>query len=271
MASSFSISRKGVVTMKKSGKILNFIILLAGLAMIAYFFALGIFVRFGQSLSELWLLAGFLCIGRSCVWRCMDRRGKLPPKKPILLLRTLFCLCLAFFLLVEGVILAGGIMQPKQNLDYIVVLGAKVNGRTPSGALRNRIQRAKEYLQENPSTKAVLSGGQGADEEISEAQCMYERLVAGGIAPERLIIENQSTDTSENLRFSRELIPETDAQIGLVSNNFHIFRALATARGQGWEQVYGVPVATSLFSLPHYLMREFFGVMYDVLKGNLAF
>lgn len=257
--------------MRKTSKIVNFIILFLGLAMIAYFLALGIVVRFGQSLSELWLIAGVLCIGRFFVWNHIYKTKKYPPKKPVIILRSLFCIALVFFLVMETVILAGGIMPPEQNLDYIVVLGAKVNGREPSGALRNRIQAAKEYLEANPSTIAVLSGGQGSDEEISEAQCMFERLTAGGVDPARLIIEDRSTDTSENLRFSRELIPADAEKIGLVTNNFHIFRALATARGLGWDNVYGVPVATTMFSMPHYLMREFIGVLYDTLRGNLAF
>ena len=257
--------------MNKTGKVINYVVLLAGLAMIAYFFALGIFVRFGQSLSELWLLAGLLCVGRFFVWKHIYKTEKYPPKKPVFILRGLFCIALAVFLLMEGIILSGGLMPPEPALDYIVVLGARVNGREPSGALRNRIQVAREYLDANPDTIAVLSGGQGADEEISEAQCMFDHLTAGGIDPVRLIIEDRSTDTSENLIFSRALIPDADVRVGLVSNNFHIFRALALARKLGWDNVYGVPVATTLFSMPHYLMREFIGVLYDGLRGNLAF
>ena len=257
--------------MKKTGKIVNFIILMLGVAMIAYFLALGLVVRFGQSLSELWLLAGLMCVARFFVWRRIYKTGKYPPKKPVAVLRALFLVCLVVFLAFEGVILAGGIMPAEPNLDYIVVLGARVNGREPSGALRNRIAVAREYLAENPDTIAVLSGGQGADEEISEAQCMFDHLTAGGIDPARLIIEDKSTDTSENLIISRELIAEADVQVGIVSNDFHIFRALALARGLGWENVHGVPVPTTLFSMPHYLMREFIGVLYDGLQGSLAF
>lgn len=256
--------------MNRIAKTINRFILIAGIAMIAYFLALGIFVRFGQSLSELWLIGGILCIGRFFVWNYIYKTKKYPPKKPVVVLRSLFCIALAIFLVMECVILSGGLMPAEPELDYIVVLGAKVNGREPSGALRNRIQVAKEYLETYPNTIAVLSGGKGADEEISESRCMYEKLTAGGIDPERLIVEDQSTDTSENLRFSRELIP-SGARIGLVTNNFHIFRTLALARGIGWENTFGVPVATTMFSMPHYLMREFVGVIYDGIRGNLAF
>ena len=255
--------------MKKIERIINWIILLLGVIMIAYYLALGIFVRFGQSLQFLWLLAGVACILRWAYWLRADRRGKLPPKRPVIVLRILFALCLAFFLVVEGIILAAGFAPAPAGLDAIIVLGAKVNGREPSGALRNRIQVAEEYLKVNPNAVAVLSGGQGADEEISEAQCMYENLVDGGIDPARLIMEDKSTDTSENLIFSRELLPE-GASVGLVTNNFHIFRSLHLAKGLGME-VSGVPVATSWISIPHYFMREFVGVVYDGLRGNLAF
>ena len=257
--------------MKKCGRIVNCLILLLGIAMIAYYLALGIFVRFGQSLQYLWLIGGILCIARFLYWRHVEKSGRYPAHRRLLrALRVLFCAALAFFLAVEGVILCGGMMEAEQGLDYIVVLGARVNGTVPSGSLRNRIRVGAEYLRDNPDTIAVLSGGQGSGEEISEAQCMYQNMVAAGIDPARLILEEESTDTAANLRNSRALIPE-GASVGLVTNNFHIFRALALARNQGWEDVHGVPVATTLFSMPHYLMREFVGVVYETLRGNLTF
>ena len=255
--------------MKKAGRIVNLCIFILGLLMIAYFFALGVFVRFGQSLQILWLLVGGACVLRGIYWEWAYRHDFYPHMKLVWFLRICVIALICLFFAVEGIILAAGFTPAPQGLDAIVVLGARVNGREPSGALRNRIQVAGEYLEANPDTIAVLSGGQGSDEDISEAQCMYENLTAMGINPERLILEDRSTDTSENLLYSRELIPE-DASVGLVTNNFHIFRSLALARGLNWE-VQGVPVATSWFSIPHYFMREFVGVVYDGVRGNLAF
>ena len=257
--------------MHRAGRIVNRLILLLGIAMIAYYLALGIAVRFGQSLQFLWLLGGILCIARYLYWRRVEKSGKYPRHRKLLrALRILLCAALIFFLAVEGVILCGGMMEAEQGLNYIVVLGARVNGTVPSGSLRNRIRVGAEYLRDNPQTIAVLSGAQGSGEEISEARCMYDNMVAAGIDPARLILEEQSTDTAENLRNSRALIPE-GASVGLVTNNFHIFRALALARNQGWTDVRGVPVATTMLSLPHYLMREFVGVVYETLRGNLTF
>lgn len=257
--------------MHRAGRIVNRLILLLGIAMIAYYLALGIAVRFGQSLQFLWLLGGILCIARYLYWRRVEKSGRYPRHRKLLrALRILLCAALIFFLAVEGVILCGGMMEAEQGLNYIVVLGARVNGTVPSGSLRNRIRVGAEYLRDNPQTIAVLSGAQGSGEEISEARCMYDNMVAAGIDPARLILEEQSTDTAENLRNSRALIPE-GASVGLVTNNFHIFRALALARNQGWTDVRGVPVATTMLSLPHYLMREFVGVVYETLRGNLTF
>ena len=257
--------------MHRAGRIVNRLILLLGIAMIAYYLALGIAVRFGQSLQFLWLLGGILCIARYLYWRRVEKSGKYPRHRKLLrALRMLLCAALIFFLAVEGVILCGGMMEAEQGLNYIVVLGARVNGSVPSGSLRNRIRVGAEYLRDNPQTIAVLSGAQGSGEEISEARCMYDNMVAAGIDPARLILEEQSTDTAENLRNSRALIPE-GASAGLVTNNFHIFRALALARNQGWTDVRGIPVATTMLSLPHYLMREFVGVVYETLRGNLTF
>ena len=257
--------------MHRAGRIVNRLILLLGIAMIAYYLALGIAVRFGQSLQFLWLLGGILCIARYLYWRRVEKSGRYPRHRKLLrALRILLCAALIFFPAVEGVILCGGMMEAEQGLNYIVVLGARVNGTVPSGSLRNRIRVGAEYLRDNPQTIAVLSGAQGSGEEISEARCMYDNMVAAGIDPARLILEEQSTDTAENLRNSRALIPE-GASVGLVTNNFHIFRALALARNQGWTDVRGVPVATTMLSLPHYLMREFVGVVYETLRGNLTF
>ena len=97
--------------MKRAERIVNWVVLLLGIAMIAYYLALGIFVRFGQSLQFLWLLGGILCIARFCYWKHVEKRGKYPRHRKLLrALRVLFCLALAFFLTVEGIILCGGLM-----------------------------------------------------------------------------------------------------------------------------------------------------------------
>ena len=107
--------------MKRAGKVFNFIVLLIGLAMIGYYFALGVAVRFGQSLQYLWLLGGLLCVARFLYWRHAARSGRYPNRAIVRILRVLFCLALAFFLAVEGVIVAAG-NKTFLNLQTIDVL-----------------------------------------------------------------------------------------------------------------------------------------------------
>ncbi len=114
--------------------------------------------------------------------------------------------CYAIFLL-YGAVVTGAILlacsdTPAPNATA-VVLGAQVKGTNPSVILYGRIQAAERYLQENPEAKAVLTGGKGSDEQISEADCMYNVMVAEGIDPQRLIKEDKATDTKENDRAER--------------------------------------------------------------------
>ena len=134
----------------------------------------------------------------------------------------------AALLAVEIPIVKAANEPPEPDADYIVVLGAAVYGEEPSITLRHRLEGAYDYLHENPRTKAVLSGGQGEGEDISEAACMYRYLTEHGIAPERILIEDQSTSTKENLAFSKAVI-EADGgnadRVVIVSSGYHLYRA----------------------------------------------
>ncbi|WP_107948760.1 YdcF family protein [Lysinibacillus parviboronicapiens] len=128
--------------------------------------------------------------------------------------------------------------QPLANgtATYMIVLGAKVkpNG-VPSLALRNRLEESIDYLTKYPHVKVIVSGGQGSDEDRTEASVMLDYLVQRGIPAERILVEDQSTSTYENLLFSKELLPEATKQITIVSNDFHLRRAKYLAKSLGFE------------------------------------
>lgn len=184
---------------------------------------------------------------------------------------------LALFLFVEGLIVGAMLQKPEPGLDYIVVLGAQVKGNRPSLALSHRIWEAAEYLKGNPKTRAILSGGKGTGEDISEAQCMRQELEKLGISEERLIEENKSTSTQENIAYSYALLQadsrketeQKEIKTGIVTNNFHIYRGTAIARKKMNCQIQGIPAKSNTFLQMNYLMREFFGVVKDKLAGNL--
>lgn len=164
-------------------------------------------------------------------------------------------------------ICAGGADDPKA--DFVIVLGAGVNGDVPSKSLSERLGAAKTYLETYPEAVAILSGGQGSGEKISEALCMYRWLTARGIAPERLRMEDKAANTEENLRFSLALIeeefgakPETAA---VVSSSYHLARASLLSEDEGLHML-GVPASTDnpIYFFQMFL-REIVGVWYTVV------
>jgi uncharacterized SAM-binding protein YcdF (DUF218 family) len=154
-------------------------------------------------------------------------------------------------------------------LDYVVVLGAQVKGDTPSRALRKRLEKALEYANANPETILILSGGQGPGEDITEASCMGTWLEEHGISRDRMILEEQSTSTRENLIFSDELTGCASRSVGILSNNFHVYRALKLAEKLGYTDIHGIPASSDLLMQPHYVVREIFALVKEKLKGNI--
>ena len=156
-------------------------------------------------------------------------------------------------------------MSVKKNLDYIIVLGAHVDGTRMTLALLERARRALLYLKENPGTRAVLSGGKGDGENISEAEAMYRALRSGGEEDSWYLLEDKSTRTAENLAFSKVLLQEhgvdTDtAVIAVVTSDFHCFRAHLIAQRENLT-VVDIPaeVPWRLLEINYYI-REFFAL-----------
>lgn len=150
----------------------------------------------------------------------------------------------------------------------VVVLGCAVRGGGPSLMLRERLIAAQDYLEETPEAVCVVSGGQGADESISEAQCMYEYLTEHGISPERIYMEDKSTSTRENIKFSAEVIRANGLpdKMNIVTNEFHEYRAKRIADRQGIE-TGSISGSTAWWLLPTYYVREMAGILYEWISG----
>ncbi len=172
----------------------------------------------------------------------------------------------------EAIIIHASFGDPQEQVDYMVVLGAKVNPQGPSVSLWDRICGAYTYLEEHPDVIAVVSGGQGSDEPITEAECMYRELVMLGIDPQRIWREEKATSTWENLNFSLDLIEEKTGErptkLGVLSSEYHLFRASLFAKKCGVEFV-GIPARTSRLSQAiNHFMREVAGVWHYLLLGG---
>ena len=172
----------------------------------------------------------------------------------------------------EAVIIHASFGNPKEQVEYMVVLGAKVNPTGPSVSLWDRIRGAYSYMGAHPDVIAVVSGGQGADEPMTEAQCMYEELVKLGIDPDRIWIEDKATSTWENLNFALNLIEEKTGRrpvkLGVLSSEYHLFRASLFAKASNVAFV-GIPARTSRPSqMINHFMREVAGVWHYLLLGG---
>lgn len=140
--------------------------------------------------------------------------------------------------------------------DYIVVLGAQVRGERITKSLAKRLDAAYDYLIENEDTKVICTGGQGTGEDISEAFAEKRYLMEKGIAEDRIIMEDKSTSTYENLKFTLEIIGDKDAKIAIVTNNFHVYRAVLLGKYVGFKNVDGIAGDSDNRLLLNYMVRE---------------
>ncbi|MGM0395953.1 MAG: YdcF family protein [Bacillota bacterium] len=184
-------------------------------------------------------------------------------KRILILIVAFFILS---FLLIEGLILIQG-RKPEtvetKEIDYVIVLGARLYGDVPSPALLERLKVAKDYLLQNQDKDVVVTGGQGTDETIPEAHAMGKYLVDNGIKEDRIIVEDRATSTYENMEFSKELIAEDAGEpvrVLVVTNKHHMFRAKFLAKRQGME-AYGLPAKIPPSILVQSYIREYFAVV----------
>lgn len=164
---------------------------------------------------------------------------------------------LAVFVFIEGLIVSHMAETTDADLDYVIVLGAQVREDGPSVVLRYRLDRAAGYLGTHPDTICILSGGQGSNEPFSEAEGMAEYLKEKGIAAERLMLEAESLTTAENIQNCKKLLPQ-GASVGIITNDFHMFRALQIAGKQGLSDAVGITAGSARSFLPNNMLREFF-------------
>ena len=216
---------------------------------------------------------GYFLLGTLAIWYCgmyLHRWGKRSRRgqacyRVFLAGLGLGIVCLAG--IEAAVVFRGEADNSAIPVDAVIVLGAGVNGETPSAALWSRIRAAEDYLELHPDVPVVLSGGQGAGEAISEAEAMRRALwKEDGAENARLLLDERSTNTAENFRFSKALLEERGldtgrATIAVVTNDFHCFRAHMIARRQGLKTI-DVPAELPWWWLTaNYYLREAFAVV----------
>ena len=268
----------------------------AGIACILYGIMV-MLIRSGTMFFAVWLaLGGFLVLlGRITRIRFWDMM-------PRFLKAVLVCVLVVGLLIFgacEVMVLSGFGTSAPPGADYLIVLGAQVRPDGPSVVLRYRLDAAADYLSNNEGTRCIVTGGKGRNEHISEGEGMKQYLVGLGIGEDRIIVEDQAVNTIQNIQFSKALIladsgesaledsdsgkgggtggaeadpaagSEVSMPVAVVTNNFHVARAVRLARKQGFTNVSAVSAPSDPLYLPNNMFREFFGFAKDYMEGNL--
>lgn len=273
-------------------------ILTAGAALcLLYFIAIVIYSGISTASAVIWLFfAGGLFAAAVCLHYYQNNPEKLSLRLPV----TLVTLCGAgavIMLLLQILILFQVPAVADSGLEYVIVLGGRVREDGPSKILKLRLDKAAEYALQNPETTLILSGGQMEDEPETEAAAMERYLLEQGVPREKMVLETRSTSTVENIAYSRVLIDEmrkrreeeqgprervlpaylpmagtafgeTD-KVGILTSNFHLFRAMQIARKQGMEDISGIASPSDRILFVHFCFRDGLAILKERLAGNL--
>ena len=153
-------------------------------------------------------------------------------------------------------VMVSAILQPAAEADTVIVLGCKVDRNGPSRMLRERLDAAYDYLQENTNAIVIVTGGQGSDEPEPEGTAMQKYLVKKGIDAGRIYVEDKSESIMQENRLS--------APVLIVTNEFHVLRARMIANSLSIE-ASTLPAPTDLFFFGAYYIRELYGVLYQIV------
>ncbi len=175
---------------------------------------------------------------------------------------SIFGLLCAYAIVLSSLMI-NEIYNVPQNPDAVIVLGCRVDkSGKPSLMLRRRLEAACEYLKEHEDLICVVSGGQGEDEPVSEAKAMKETLIEMGIGEERIIAEDISESTEENIAFSAQLLTDMGIEVNeaaIVTDGFHLYRASLMAERAGLKTT-SVSADTPWYFAPSYWFREWFAL-----------
>lgn len=192
--------------------------------------------------------------------------------------RIAFLVWLVSFFIIQICIAAGGVSTDEKTLqkaDYIIVLGAGLHGEIPSATLTSRLEAALGFLNEHLEVKAVLCGGQGPGESISEALAMRRWLEARNIDPNRLMMEDSSTNTLQNVSHAKSILDKLEGDnsysVAVVTNEFHLFRSKNIMKQAGFAVCGGVAAQTPYAYLRFvYSIREYFSITGLMVTGRFV-
>ena len=233
-----------------------------------YCMGMGLFISFGSYFFLIWGVIGIFCAAWAWILTHRSIHERIPRWIRITF-RSLLAAGVLLLIILEGMIFSQFHATAEAGADYVIILGAQWKTTGPSYVLQKRLDMAVEYLKANPETKVVVSGGRGYNEPVSEAEGMKGYLIDAGIEPGRILTEDTSMNTTQNLIYSGELLNKSEDSVVVITNNFHMFRALAIAKKQGYLHVEGLSAGAYPLTVPNNLLREAFGMVKDCMANHL--
>lgn len=255
----------------KRGKVdlLTNVLLAIGILCLLYFFMYAVFVDLTNVFTYFWLIVGVMFVLIKPIVKYMTEQQIAIPIWIKWTGGILIMIMLLIFAVTECVIIGYGSKEPCPDADYVLVLGAQVKGTRLTYALQARLDVAYQYAVDNPESVVIVSGGKGSGEDITEADAMAEYLKKKGLSEERIILEDQSTNTYENIQYSREFMTSEDASVVLVTNDFHVYRGVGVAKKQGLTNIEGLGAPVKWYTIPNQYVREAFAVVKYKLYGQI--
>ncbi len=218
--------------------------------------------------SALWLYAGIFFL----VLAVLQKKKLLVPfiKKIRLSVKLAFCFCAGILFLIFGInlffICNPRLADGSEDVKYVIVLGGGITKDAQlTTSVQKRVKTAADYLKKHEKTLAVVTGGKGKFSPCPESDVLKPALESYGIEKDRVLAENKAKDTIENFLFSVKLISEKEnisvsdvlnANVAVVTSDFHLARAERLSKRMGFKNVYGVASKTPLIFVLNSYMRE---------------
>lgn len=246
--------------------IIGILILCTVLCIIYYVFAAS-YAGITSAFLFFWILAaaGFAILTIIAILHKKKKILNIIPKWIKLVIAVIVVVGIVIFVSMECMIVSKMNSTAKDEVDYVVVLGAQVRGEKITKSLAKRLDAAYDYLVEHQDAKVICTGGQGKGEDISEAFAEKKYLLEKGISEDRIILEDKSTSTYENLKFSMDIIGDDNSSIAIVTNNFHVYRAMMLGKYVGFKNVYGIAAKSDNKLLLNYMVREGLALFKEIL------
>ena len=266
-----------------------------GILCLIYYGVIVIYSGAGTSFSAIWIVLALGFFIMAAVGKFYPRiRDRVPVQIEVAVI-TFFSAIAFIFIVVELLMGFGALSFQKERCSAATTArGAQVRGNTISRTLERRLEKAVEYAAYHPNTVFVLSGGQGDDEDVTEASAMYRYMKSRGVPDYQLLLEESSRSTYENMVYSKMLITERERirratlraamaesgyllppdeeiviRVGILTSNFHELRAKGIARHVGLPNVSGISAKSDPVLFVHFCVRECFAILKDKFVGNM--